>query len=363
MAANLNLVYPTPEEIFEINQDLMPTEEANRVGFKLMPRKSRQTINVGWWQKDNDFGLMSFRGLDGVPPKVQRLGYNKFEYEAGVYGEHEEINETEWMKRANLMDITQRIKIGDLVAECDRQLMVREMNRMESNIWTLLATGTLSIPTPGPNGPLVYKDSYTIQTYTSNPPWTSLSTATPIQDMQNIQQLGVGHSGKFDASATMYINQFTANALVNNQNAADLDGRRSMYGATLNNVEAISSYFRAQNLPGIEVYDDGYQLAPQPGPETNPMTPAPAYLPNQFQKYIGNHVGILIGRRPNDEAIGEYQITVNSASGTAASYTFVADQFNGVNAPKTVPGKILVYRITNGGPALTFPYSVLAATF
>lgn len=360
--AVFNFVYPTAEELFEINQDLESRADAGRLGMKLFPRKARTTLNVGWWQKDNDFGLMAFRGLDGQPPKVQRLGYNKYEYEAGVYGEHIMLTEAEYMKRANLMDPTQRIPLGDFTQEASRQLIAREADRFESNVFTLLYTGVLSIPSPGPNGGLIYKDSYTIQSYTASIPWTSLSSATPILDMQNIQQKGVGHSGKFDASSTMYINQFTANALINNQNANDLDGRRGQYGSTLNNLLAISSYFQAQNLPAIEVYDEGYQIAPIVGPETTPLTSAG--LPNQFQKFIPNHGGILVGKRPNGETVGEYQITANSAAGNQpVSYTWVADYFNGINAPKTIPGKMEVYRVVNGGPALFFPYSVLAATF
>ena len=361
--ASMNFTFPTAVEMFRIQPDLEARGEEGRLGLKLFPRKTSSTINVRWWQKDNLYGLMQFRGLDGGPGKVQRRGDNAYDYQAGVYGDFQEISETELLTRCNGMAPTTPIGITDLVMEANADLIEREFNRWEANVFTLLQTGTISIPTPGPNGILTYKDSYTTQTFNSSVHWTVASTATPIQDMQAIQQLGVGHSGKFDASSTIYVNQYTANALINNQNSADLDGRRGMYGQTLNNLPAISSYFQGQNLPAVEVYDEGYQIAPLSGPETAPLTTTG--ITDQFQKYISNLNGVLVGKRPGGEPVGHNLVTINAYAPNmgASAVALVKDSFNGVNAPKEIPGKIQVFRLVNGGPTLEFPYAVVACTF
>lgn len=356
-----NYIYPTAVELFRIQPDLEKRADADRLGMQLFPRTSKNTLNVRWFQKDNTFGLMNFRGLDGAPGRVRRLGDNGFDYEAGVYGDFQEISERELMLRASPLNPETRIPITDLIMEANNQLVQREADRYENNVFSLLTTGTLSIPSIGPNGVAVYSDTYAIQKFSSTIPWTSFSTATPIADLQTIQQLSVGHSGRFDASSTLYVNQFTANALINNANNADLNGRRGQYGSTLNNLPGISSYFQSQNLPGIAVYDEGYQLAANNGPLTAPLL---NNLPDQFQKFIPNHIGILIGKRPAGETVGEYITTINAyaPNQAAASVAFVKDSFTGVNAPREVPGKIQVYRLTNGGPAIYYPNAVVAIT-
>lgn len=362
MATTFNFVYPTATEVRMINQDLVAKSRAERLGFKLLPVQGAGTFNVAWWQKDNDYGIMQYRGLDGDPPRVRQLGYGKFEYEPGVYGEHILLRESELTKRADLLDPTKRIVISDMVLEADRQLSVREDNRAEYNIFTLLSTGVLNIPTPGPNGAYnAYQDSYTIQKYTTGIPFASLASATPIVVFQTLQQLGVGHSGSFGAGSTSYLNQQTANSIINNANANDLDGRRGMYGQTLNNLPAISSYFQGQNLPGLEVYDDGFQIDLLQGPETAPLTSSGAT--DQFQKYIPNNTMILIGKRPNNEPVGHFQETIVAANNfKSGPYTYVADSFNGINAEKKPNGKLAIHRGFNGGATLEYPYAVIAVT-
>lgn len=360
----INLIYPNAIEAKRIAQDLMAIEEKDDVAFGLFPVENADTFFVRWYQMDNDFGIMAMRGLDGAPSKVQQLGDNSYLYEPGVYGEFMEIGEREILTRAAPLTPTMPVPIDDLVGMRQKQLVNRSYNRVRYNIWTLLGTGTLTVPLNGPSGANVYLDTYNIQTFASTVPWSVTATATPIRDLQQMQQLQVGHSVDMGSRARLFMNQITANQMVNNSNAADLGGRRNSYGATLNNVPDMTNYFAAQNLPKPEVYDKGFQ----PFPNNGPLAEGPnATPPVNFQKFIPTGTGILIGARNNGDPIGHMQKTIQSMQpGTAGGrssgdYSFVYDSGRGINGPLRVPAVVQVNAGFNGGPALEFASSVVSA--
>jgi hypothetical protein len=340
--------YPTAAAMSVIEPELRSRMEGEREGLKLFPRVTKSTFFVRWTQPDNPYGMMQFRGLDGRPPKVDRVGANTFMYEPGVYGEKTEITERELTTRAipGRPEIT--VPVDDLVMEGERLLLDRELTRMEYNIWTLLGTGTITVPLPGPSGGNVWTYTESIQTFTSTVPWSTAATATPLADLQTVQQKSVGHGVDFGASATLYANQVTANRLLNNANASDFGGRRNQAGATLNNIAAFNSYFAGQNLPQIKIVDDGFQPFKLSGLITNTTT--------QFIKFIPNGTAILVGKRSGNSPIGEWHNTINANNPgfAAGSYQFIKDTANGINAPKEVPPRIEINRGFNGGLSLYY---------
>ena len=157
----------------------------------------------------------------------------------------------------------------------------------------------------------------------------------------------------------MYMNQVEANRLLNNSNSADFNGRRDMFGATLNSITSMNNYFGGQNLPQVKVVDYGFQIEPLSGPETAPLA--------QYQKFISNGVGILVGKRPGNAPVGHFQMTINASNPhsndgpiSSGPYMYVKDYFNGILAPKETPGKVEVHAGMNGGLSLEYPYSVVA---
>lgn len=345
-----------PAEMQRILPELAMRDRAERLGLKLFPIRPRKTHNVRWIQMDNMFGLMDFRGLDGAPSRVKRIGEDIYSYEPGVYGNYIPITEKELLTRADPMRPELPIDISDLVLAADQQLIARQDDRMEANVWTLLRTGTLTVSMPGPTGPNIYQDVYTIQTFNASVPWATSATATPMKDLQTVQQLGLGHGIDLGAGAEAYMNQITAFRLLNNANSNDLAGRRSQYGATLNDIGAFNNFFQGQNLPKVVVYDQGYQTLLNDGPITN--------VAKQFTKFIPDGTAIVVGKRPNGDPIGEWQQTLQMMmpGGNAASgeYRFIKDYSKGINAPLEVPPKIEVHRGFNGGPALFYPNGIVA---
>jgi hypothetical protein len=354
---SLNLIYPNAVTQREIAQDLIRNMTSDDLTLKLLPVQNEDTHFVRWFQMDNYYGIMGMRGLDGSPSLVREVGTSSYTYQPGVYGEFMQIGETEILTRAAPMNMNLPIRLTDLVAMRQKQLIGRMYDRMRYNIWQLLGTGTLNIPLNGPAG-AIYQDTYSIQTYVAPIPWSSSTTATPILNAQVLQQLQVGHSTDFGAKASWYMNQITANQLINNGNAADFGGRRNQFGATLNNLPDMANYFGAQNLPKPVVFDDGYQPYPVQGPETNP--------PAQFVKFIPNGLSILIGPRTNGDPVGHFKKTLQAMQPgggiSSGDYNFVKDYAQGINAPLEVPPRIEVHYGYNGGPVLEFPSSVIAAT-
>ena len=344
--------YPTNFELSEIQADLMAQGREGRIWLDLMPPIMKNAGSVRWTQMDNYFGLQHLRGADGQPSRVQRLGQKIYNYEPGVFGEFEVITETELLNRAGSVATSVPIPIDDLVIAGQTQLINREYDRMEASISTLLSTGTLSIKIDGPNGLQTgYSDTYTTQTFTAAVPWATVATATPIQNFQAVQQLGVGISVDLGAGAVAIMNSVTSNRLLNNTNAADFGGKRSNYGATLNNLTNINQYLLAQNLPQIQVDDRGYY----------PKYGQSGGVSAGFTKFIADGKVVVIGKRPGNAKVGEYQMTrnISNPNGTPGPYMFIKDYIQGVNAEKRVPGSIEIHRGHNGGPAIYYPSAVV----
>lgn len=356
-------IYPTSFEIHDIQQDLMARGAEGRVGLEILPWVEKRTAKVRWKQKDNYYGVQEFRGLDGAPTRVIRVGHKIYEYEPGVFGEYVEITESELVTRAAGFPVeTTPIDVRDLYIEADEQLINREWDRVEGSIWTLLTTGTLNILIDGPDGTQIgYSDQYTFQSYQSLVPWSTLGSAVPIKDFQNVQQLGfaAGHSVDFGAAAKAYATQVTWNRLLNNSNASDFAGKRSQYGATFNDLKGYANFFQNQNLPQPVAYDQGLipRQAASPGSST--------FGGGKFRKFIPDGIIVVIGVRPQNAKVGNYVSTINASNNhNPGSYSYTIDRANGGgtnggNGEKRTPANIEIHRGHNGGPVVEYTTAVL----
>lgn len=347
--------YPTNFELQTIEPNLTARAEAGRLGLQIMPIRSVNAAEIRWNQQDNYYGLQHLRGLDGAPTRVQRVGNKTYAYEPGVFGEFVDITETELTRRAGYSPSGTAIDVSDLVIEADNQLINRELDRIESTIWTLLTTGTFSIKLDGPNGTQVgFTDTFSIQTYTASVPWATGATATPIVNFQAVQQLGMaaGYSVDLGAGATAYMNSVTSNRMLNNANASDLSGRRVNGGNTSNSVSDFNRYLLAQNLPQIQVYDAGYQ-------KTGTFATAPTA--GAFTKFIPDGTVVVVGKRVSGAKVGEYVKTRNANNPGLApgSYSYTIDRANAVNGEKRTPANIERHRGHSGGCTLYLPSSIV----
>jgi hypothetical protein len=345
-------IYPTSAELRSIDQELVVRGRAGRIGLDIMPVRGVNAAKVRWTQQDNYVGLQQMRGLDGEPLHVKRIGQNTYEYEPGVFGEFQDITETELTIRAGSVDVaTTPIDVQDLVVGAKNQLVGRELDRQESSVWKLLTTGTIEITLAGINGTQIgWSESFDIQTYTAAVGWGTSGSATPLLNFQAVGQLGIGRGVNFGASATAYMNSYTANNLLNNTNTSDLGGRRVGGGNTINTLADIRQMIVAQEGPRIVTYDAGY-IADGVGQE--------------FQLFIPNNKVVVVGSRPSGARIGEYILTRNASAGyRPVSYDYVIDRANGGgqgggNGEKRTPANIEVHRGHNGGPVIYWPSAVV----
>lgn len=332
--------YPTNAELNEIAQDLLPRLQEDRPVFQIMPIETPDTFLVMWEQEDSYTGLQQVRGLNGQPPKVARVGLQRFQFQPGVYGEHIPIDEIELTVSRAPGTFGTPIDVSAKVMKAQRQLLVRRLDRVESLIWTLLTTGTFAIA--GPEGAILHTDSFTLQTFTSTVPWATAATSTPLSDLRAMQLLGRGHSVRFDSSSKLFINQVTVNRLLSNTNATDIFGRRTAGLATFNSLSDINRLLMSENLPSVVPYDEGY------------LNDSGTFIP-----FLGDGVGVLVGRRTDGAPIGSYQMVrnANNPDMGPGAYMRVIDK-----GDKEIPRSIEVHDGHNGGPTISFPSAIIRVT-
>lgn len=335
-------VMPDSTELREIEQDLMLVLEADDPDFfnDLFPVENAPTYKLEWEQLDNFSGLQSARGLDGNPTRVNRIGSNRFVTEPGVYGEYVDIDETELTRRGEFAKFTGTVDLTDLTMQCQKHLLQRRIDRQRHLGWTLLTTGQFNVAAP--NGQYEHRDRYLIDTITANPTFATVATATPLAFFLGLVLQGRGTSSAFDASATCYVNQETANRILGNTNANDLGGRfRVGGGDTINTLEDVNVILKARGVPQIKVYDKGY------------LTTANR---SSFVPFIPAGTGVLVGKRSTGAPLGCYRMTLNVHNDSQPGpYTMVVNTYG-----SQPPGRAVcqVHDGHNGGPVLFYPNAV-----
>jgi hypothetical protein len=329
-------LYPTSAELSEIAQDLLPRLAQDRPIFSIFPIRNVENYLVMWEQEDSYVGLQQVRGLNGMPPKVSRVGVKRFQMEPGVYGEHIPLDEVELTIRRQMGTFGTPINISDLVMRAQNQLLQRRLDRIESIGWTLLSTGTFSVA--GPAGAVLHSDSYTTQTYTATPSWATSATAIPLADFRAVQLLARGHSVRFDQSSIAYMNRVTLNRLLTNTNQADLFGRRTQGLGTYNSLDQVNQLLTGDGLPNVVPYDEGY------------LNNSGTFVP-----HIADNKVIVVGRRTDGAPIGSYQMVrnVNNPGMAPGAYMRVIDR-----GEQDIPRSIDVHDGHNGGPTISFPSAV-----
>lgn len=338
--ATETFTYATPIELREVEQTLLPTLVEDDPIFKVFPIVEANSSRLRWVQKDNYQGLQQVRGLNGQPKNVRMVGYNEYEFKPGYYGEFVTLDETELTERGKAASWDEPESIDDLVSDAQTFLLQRRLDRLRYIIFTLITTGTFSVPNG--RGEVIHYDTFALKTLTAGVAWGTAATAAPTADIRAAQQLSLGQSVDFGSGAELWMNQATANALLANANANDFFGKRVGGGNTVNELGDINRILAGNNLPQIVVYDRFY-----------------IDDSGTVQKFIPNNKAILIGKRTNNAALGEYRMTRNMVNprGEPGPYTKVVD-----TREWEVPGSVNVHDGHNGGPVIYFPGAIVVIT-
>jgi hypothetical protein len=250
------------------------------------------------------------------------------------------VDEIELTRRRPLGQFSGSVQISDLVMQRQDQLLGRRLDRIEKIGWDLLTAGTFSVT--GPDGMTLHSDTYTFQTASAAVAWATFATATPLKDLRAVQLLSRGLSISLGGNATAYMNRVTFNNMVANTNTNDLAGRRTSGLQSVLTKDEINSVLAGEDLPQIVVFDGGYLDSS-----------------GTFQPFIANSKVIIIGKRLDGAAIGNYIYTrnANNLDLSAGPYMKVVD-----NGDEAVPRLIEVHDGHNGGPIVEFPGAVVILT-
>lgn len=331
----MDLVFPTMAEIRRIEQEKLPRLTQDRLGFDLMPMETKDDFAIVWEQMDNYQGLQQVRGLDGAFPKVNKVGLKRYMTEPGVYGEFADLNETELTRRRRIGTWANRVDVTDMVMENQDLLLQRRLDRLEYIIWTLLSTGTFSVANI--HGGVTHTDTFPLQTFTAGIPWATSLTAIPLANFRSVQTQGPARGANFNGTSRAIMNRFTFNLFITNTNQNDLGGRRLQGLMPVNTREEANRILMGEDLPQIEVYDEGY------------FTEA-----GSFTRYIPNSKVIVIGSRPSGSKIGTYRMVrnINNPGYAPGPYTEVITR-------RDPPKKTDIFDGHNGGPVVWFPGSIV----
>jgi hypothetical protein len=281
---------------------------------------------------------MQFRGLNGDPPRVKRVGSKRYRVEPGYYGEFNEVPEDEMIRRAQPATWAMPINVDDLVTECQEQLVVRETNRMRWVLWTLLTTGTYTVLDK--DGAIGASDSISLRTFSATVPWATAATATPLADFRTLPISARGTSTMFGAAATAYMNQQTWNYLIANQNTNDLRGERLDNNRTVQSIGDVNMVFMNNSVPKVAIYDGGYL------DDTG-----------AWQLFIPDNKVIVVGQRTNGAPLGRFRMTKNvMAAGGRGVYVKTVER--GMRDDDPPPPKIECHRGFHGGPVVWYPNSI-----
>lgn len=336
-----NYIYPSSVELSEIDQDFLPVLAQSNPIFREFPIKNVDAALVTWEQRDNYVGLMQARGLEGEYPVIPTPKIGRHVMPPGRYGEHAIIHGREIEERRGFATFNQPINVKDLVIERHEQTATRQFNFMSYIAWSIITQGSYQIV--GPNGAIIRRDAVTLQSYA--PPtylWSDFANSRPLFDFRQVKLLHRGHSVMFGNTATAWMNTSTFNNMIANTNQQDLGGRR---GQGLETVEGIDQYNSViamrDNLPKVVEYDEGY-------------------LDNAgvFQPFIPDGVTVVIGKRTNGAALGDFAMTRNADNGNSSSPLIKVVE-KGLRENEAPPASIAVYRGFNGGPRIYYPTSIV----
>ena len=307
--------------------------------FPLTKRDEWQLVYERLWMMT---GLQNARGEGGPTGPLPRQGLDQLAVDPGMYGDHGEITEMEANKLREVGDIAAFQGLTRQLDRITRNLTDRYINRLQYNIALMLINGTFTANDA--TGREQIREIYNIPQYTPGDYFDDLAGSTPLAYLRNlIPKLELGVSVNFRQGA-MLMSRPTANLFVNNANSADLGGKRLNIGSTINSVEDVNKILVTNDLPQIEVIDDGYYPNP---PSTG--------RPSNFQRFFTNGKVVLVGAREDGEPIGEYRLCraiqngVGSKPGEWYKFKDNTDQH---------PWNMVAYMGHNGGPVPYYPEAI-----
>ena len=314
---------------------------ASRLGLKLLPVQDRNETQLVYERPRVNRGVQGARGVNGPTSPAKLPGYDQFRVEPGYFGDHYLINEQSLIERRTIGDWMRFDSTGEQTGKASDLLTQRYYDRVELNIFTMLLTGSLVVSAIG--GQVVYQDIYPILKFTASPLFSDAANSAPLAFLRStLATLETGVSVDF-RGGTLLMSRNTLNLILANTNAADIGGKRFEVGQTLNSVAELNDLLLANDLPTVELYDEGYF----PEPEGT-----------AFVKFLPLGKIILLGKRTDGEQIGEYTQTRAAQNPNSGPGMWLAVR----DERDRAPARIIIECGHNGGPRIFYPEAVAVLT-
>lgn len=339
-------IYPNNATLNELQRLMMP-RFANRLAFQIAPFKETSYAEIIFRTPDILIGMQPWRGVD-KEPQSNPVNYNHWgvycRLSPGYWGEQDRITEELLTRGASPHSLCgEPIDLFEIVANIQELLMERRYNRVEFNIWQALVYGNYEARNM--DGVVVQEATFNINKVTIKWPWSDPENSTPLMDIRCVKLLERGTSTSFGSCATMYMNQVTMNCMLRNRNPWDIGKHGVSACCEPFTMDRINEILAANQLPNIMVYEGGYYDDAR-----------------NFHTYIPDGYAIIVGCRPNNEAIARYWLTRNAVDcvGSTGIGSGFAQMIQDSCTWGDVPRKIKMFDLHNGGVGIHYPQAVVA---
>lgn len=323
-------------ELRRISQIKLPQKLQDRKLLRFFPMVTTKAPYIIWEQKDVYKGVQHARGMGGVTGSAKRPGVNQTRIPPGYYGDNFVITEADLINLRQIANWNELRSYSDQMNEASELLTERYLNRVQLSCAQILTTGGY---TAGNNltGQQFHQDVFPIRQFTPSPLFSDLTNSAPLAFIRDvIATMVLGASVAF-RDGVLLMSRPTFNLIMRNTNPADMGGKRLAVGSTINNLEDLNKYLAADDLPQIEISDEDYY----PDGAT------------QAVRYIPNGKIVLVGKRKDGEAIGEYRLTPASQNAKSENDEPKPGEWYTVEDRRMYDPSFVAFRMGhNGGPVI-----------
>jgi hypothetical protein len=347
----LTLTFPTNHTLDTVVQEYVADTD-NFVGAQILPEDTSEFQKVRWDERDRDRGMTAAHVMGTDPKTDTRQGSKTHEYEPIPFKETDVLREDEILRQRELGTLNQTLDLGAEIARITKNRLDKTRIRMEQLRWDTLR-GAIAI---NENGVVVNETFAGVQKPTPLVDWDDLDNATPLKDL-NAWKLLFRGTGATAQGAKLYINQTTANWLLENNNPDDLKGfQNSNFVHLPYSIDEVNKILTARGLPTIHVVEDGY-----------------VDEGDNFVNFVDDAEAFLVGKRPAGQKIGDWLSTPSlhrTVNGKQAPGYFSIVEVNG--QPSDTVGAVSMSQLGQsknpkveitggiyGGTRLFYPRSII----
>lgn len=256
MSAPAVYTFPDNATLTELERERRPVVAGNYLGEQFMPWEEEDADTVLWEIRDNIVGLQLVREANQPFPVIPDEGINRFLMTPGRYGEMKRLDEQKIERSRKIGEFGEAVDVGPEISRMQESLADRENSLIEACRWALMSAGVVNVLNK--NGDLIRVAEFDITTYTPNVPWSTVATATPLNDFRLLRDNYAGFGHNFGYGAVAIGNPVTLNTIWRNTNQNDIAGKRTQGLGSVLSITEWNELMAKEDLPTLISYNRGY---------------------------------------------------------------------------------------------------------